>query len=74
MLFRKQNVRYNVTLWPKISIEGSDYNPDRTYTIFITHGFNSDGENQWMLDLKDAYLEQVINQLEFSNKIRDYLF
>ncbi|VVC38884.1 Hypothetical protein CINCED_3A008727 [Cinara cedri] len=55
---RKQNIRYNVTLWPKITLEGSDYNPNREYTVFITHGFNSDGENQWMSDLKDAYLKQ----------------
>lgn len=59
VLFRKQNVRYNVKLWPNISIEGSDFDPKREYTVFITHGFNSDGENQWMSDLKDAYLKQV---------------
>lgn len=60
MLFcRKQNERYNVKLWPSISIEESDFDPDRPYTVFIIHGFNSDGENQWMSDLKDAYLKQV---------------
>lgn len=58
--FRKQTKRYNVKLWPQISIEGSDFDPNREYTVFITHGFNSDGENQWMSDLKDAYLKQVI--------------
>jgi len=56
-----------VTLWPKVSIEGSDFNPNRQYTVFITHGFNSDGENQWMSDLKDAYLKQVINEFDFFN-------
>lgn len=56
---RKQNERYNVKLWPSISIEESDFDPDRPYTVFIIHGFNSDGENQWMSDLKDAYLKQV---------------
>lgn len=58
--FRKQTKRYNVKLWPQISIEGSDFDPNREYTVFLTHGFNSDGENQWMSDLKDAYLKEVI--------------
>jgi len=31
----------------------------RPFTVFIVHGFNSDGENQWMSGLKDAYLKQV---------------
>lgn len=47
-------------MWPQISIEGSDFDPNREYTVFLTHGFNSDGENQWMSDLKDAYLKEVI--------------
>lgn len=59
LLYREQNTRYNVKLWPDMSIEGSDFNPNRSYTVFIIHGFNSDGENQWMSDLKDAYLKQV---------------
>lgn len=59
LLYRKQNTRYNVQLWPDMSIEGSDFNPNRNFTVFIIHGFNSDGGNKWMSDLKDAYLKQV---------------
>ncbi|XP_029343728.1 inactive pancreatic lipase-related protein 1 [Acyrthosiphon pisum] len=55
---RKQNARYTVQLWPNILLEGSDFDPNRPFTVFIVHGFNSDGENQWMSGLKDAYLKQ----------------
>uniref|UniRef100_A0A2S2R408 Pancreatic lipase-related protein 1 n=1 Tax=Sipha flava TaxID=143950 RepID=A0A2S2R408_9HEMI len=55
---REQNTPYDVKLWPSISIEKSDFNPNRDYTVFIIHGFNSDGGNTWMSDLKDAYLKQ----------------
>ncbi|XP_060861551.1 inactive pancreatic lipase-related protein 1-like isoform X2 [Metopolophium dirhodum] len=55
---KKQNARYTVQLWPNILLEGSDFDPKRPFTVFIVHGFNSDGENQWMSGLKDAYLKQ----------------
>lgn len=59
LLYRIQNTRYDVKLWPSISMEDSDFNPNRHFTVFIVHGFNSDGGNTWMSDLKDAYLKQV---------------
>jgi len=55
---RKQNNRYTVQLWPNILLEESDFDPERPFTVFIIHGFNSDGENQWMATLKNAYLKQ----------------
>lgn len=48
-----------IQLWPNILLEESDFDPERPFTVFIVHGFNSDGENQWMASLKDAYLKQV---------------
>lgn len=50
------NERYTVQLWQNISIEGSDFNPERPYTAFITHGFSSNGNVSWVNELKDAYL------------------
>ncbi|XP_065216408.1 inactive pancreatic lipase-related protein 1-like [Planococcus citri] len=49
--------RYTVQLWKDISIEGSDFDPQRPYTAFITHGFSSNGNVSWVTDLKDAYLK-----------------
>ncbi|XP_065218406.1 inactive pancreatic lipase-related protein 1-like [Planococcus citri] len=51
------NERYTVKLWKNISIEGSDFDPKRPYTAFITHGFSSNGNKSWVNDLKDAYLK-----------------
>lgn len=49
--------RFTVKLWKDISIDGSDFNPERPYTAFITHGFSSNGNVSWVNDLKDAYLK-----------------
>ncbi|XP_050443861.1 pancreatic triacylglycerol lipase-like [Adelges cooleyi] len=54
---RKQPDRFNVKLWPNMSVEGSDFDPKRPYTAFITHGFSSDGNSSWLADLKDGYLK-----------------
>ena len=50
--------RYNVVLWKNISLEGSDFDPKRPYTAFITHGFASDGNVSWVEEMKDAYLKR----------------
>ncbi|KAK3915023.1 Inactive pancreatic lipase-related protein 1 [Frankliniella fusca] len=55
---RKQPGRYNVTTFPEISLEGSDYQGSLP-TFFIVHGFSSDGNATWLSDLKDALLEKV---------------
>lgn len=60
--FRNKNTRYTVKLWPNILLDESDFDPNRPFTAFIIHGFNSDGDNRWMSDLKDAYLKQVLNK------------
>lgn len=50
--------RYTVTLWPSISVNGLPFHASRP-TVFITHGFFSDGNVTWMDDMKDAYIMQV---------------
>ncbi|XKL67964.1 hypothetical protein PGB90_003455 [Kerria lacca] len=54
---KNPNQRYTVTLWDDISIEGSNFDPDRAYTTFITHGFASNGNASWVQELKDVYLQ-----------------
>ncbi|XP_073990085.1 pancreatic lipase-related protein 2-like isoform X2 [Rhodnius prolixus] len=49
---------HNITLWPEISLEGSDFKPRRIATLFLTHGFASNGRVDWLLEMKDAYLEK----------------
>lgn len=56
---------YNITLWPRISLNGLPFNADRP-TVFITHGFLSNGNETWMDDLKDAYIMQVCKLSSFS--------
>ncbi|XP_050540529.1 uncharacterized protein LOC126905129 [Daktulosphaira vitifoliae] len=55
---RNQPGRYNVSIWPEISLDGSDFDSKRPYTVFITHGYIHNGNESWLLDLKDAYLKQ----------------
>ncbi|XP_046674957.1 pancreatic triacylglycerol lipase-like isoform X1 [Homalodisca vitripennis] len=50
--------RYNITLWPDISLEGCPFRADRR-TAFITHGFASNGNASWLSDLKDDYLSAL---------------
>ena len=47
-----------MTLRKAISLEGSDYDPKRPYTAFITHGFASNGNSSWLEEMKDAYLKR----------------
>ncbi|BES94955.1 Lipase [Nesidiocoris tenuis] len=47
-----------VMLWPKIDLEETNFNTTKP-TIFITHGFASNTSNEWMHDMKDAYLENM---------------
>lgn len=55
---RNARGRYNVTTFPEIVLDGSDYRGSRP-TFFIVHGFSSDGNATWLSDLKDALLEKV---------------
>uniref|UniRef100_A0A1B6L1L2 Lipase domain-containing protein n=1 Tax=Graphocephala atropunctata TaxID=36148 RepID=A0A1B6L1L2_9HEMI len=55
---RESPERYNITLWPKICLEGCPFHADRK-TAFITHGFASNGNASWLSELKDAYLSAV---------------
>jgi len=48
-----------VDLWPEMSLNETDFNPNRTRTVFMVHGFASYGNASWLLDLKDAYLKRV---------------
>nr|CAD7452814.1 unnamed protein product [Timema tahoe] len=50
--------RYYVRSWPEVTMEGSDYNPDRV-TVFIVHGFSSNGNVTWMDQMKNATLEKM---------------
>lgn len=43
---------------PTLSLAGSDFNA-RRQTFIVTHGFMSNGNSSWVLDLKDAILGQV---------------
>ncbi|KAK9507689.1 hypothetical protein O3M35_007490 [Rhynocoris fuscipes] len=56
---RTNSEGYSIKLWPKIDIRGSDFNPNRKITMFVVHGFASDGNDYWLKELKDAYLQRV---------------
>ncbi|KAK9507688.1 hypothetical protein O3M35_007489 [Rhynocoris fuscipes] len=56
---RKNSQGYSITLWPKIDMRGSDFNPKRGATVFVVHGFAADGNDEWLKELKDTYLEKV---------------
>nr|QHB21520.1 venom lipase 2 [Platymeris rhadamanthus] len=56
---RKAPKGYKLTLWPKITLKGSDFKAKRPATVFMTHGFSSNGNADWLLDMKDAYLKNA---------------
>lgn len=62
LLNRRQNqnlkYRYYVQLYPALSLQGSYYDSGKP-TVFITHGAGATGNDSWIEDLKDAYLENV---------------
>ncbi|KAL1122367.1 hypothetical protein AAG570_003772, partial [Ranatra chinensis] len=53
---RSVKERQNVVLWPNISLENTDFKASRPKTVFITHGFASNGDADWLTKMKDAYL------------------
>lgn len=57
MRSKKPKERYTVTLWKTISLQGSDFDSKRPHTVFITHGFASNGNSSWLEEMKDAYLK-----------------
>lgn len=61
LFYRSVNSGYDVPLWPEVNLAYSDFNPNRLKTIFIIHGFASSANNTWLSELKDAYLQNVIN-------------
>lgn len=59
MINRKRPTkRYYVKTWPHIDMKHSYYNGSKE-TVFIIHGFMSTGNDTWMEDMKNAYLNNV---------------
>ncbi|XP_014262410.1 pancreatic lipase-related protein 2-like [Cimex lectularius] len=56
---RKYQKGSPVSLWPVPQFDKQVYNKDRPKTIFITHGFASNGEADWILNLKDVLLKKT---------------
>jgi hypothetical protein len=56
---RKQPTkRYYVKTWPNIDMNYSYYDGSKE-TVFIIHGFLSTGNDTWLEDMKNAYLNNV---------------
>jgi hypothetical protein len=54
---RENTNRSVVTLYPNIEIP-LGFDITKLYTVFIVHGFSSNGNNSWLDDLKNAYLKK----------------
>jgi len=44
---------------PDFDITSTDFDPGRNKTVFIVHGFMSNGEMEWVKNLVDAMLDKV---------------
>jgi hypothetical protein len=44
---------------PVFNLNATDFDPGRSKTVFIVHGFMSNGGMQWIKDLSDAILDAV---------------
>ena len=44
---------------PQFDLASTDFDPRRSKTIFIVHGFMSNGEMEWVKNLADAMLDKV---------------
>lgn len=50
------NTRQDIELWPNIKI--LNFNVSKPYTVFIFHGFASNGNSSWVKQLAKAYLKK----------------
>lgn len=55
---KRPTSRYYVKTWPNIDMKHSHYN-GRKQTAFLVHGFMSTGNDTWVEDMKNAYLNNV---------------
>ena len=55
---RRPTKRYYVKAWPDIDMKNSYYDGKKP-TVFLIHGFMSTGNDTWMDDMKNAYLNNV---------------
>jgi hypothetical protein len=44
---------------PDFNLNATDFNPRRSKTVFIVHGFMSNGGMEWVRNLCDAILDTV---------------
>jgi hypothetical protein len=44
---------------PDFDLNSSDFDPGRSKTVFIVHGFMSSGEMEWVKNLVEAILDKV---------------
>lgn len=51
---------------PDFDFNSTDFDPGRIKTVFIVHGFMSNGEMQWVRNLSDAMLDVVGANIQFS--------
>jgi hypothetical protein len=51
---------------PDFDFNSTDFDPGRIKTVFIVHGFMSNGEMQWVKNLSDAILDVVGANIQFS--------
>lgn len=55
---KRPTKRYYVKTWPDINMKHSSYDGSKG-TVFLIHGFMSTGNDTWMEDMKNAYLNNV---------------
>jgi hypothetical protein len=55
---KRPTKRYYVKTWPDIDMKHSSYDGSKG-TVFLIHGFFSTGNDTWMEDMKNAYLNSV---------------
>ena len=44
---------------PDFDLTSTDFDPGRSKTVFIVHGFMSNGEMEWVKNLVEAMLDKV---------------
>jgi hypothetical protein len=57
--YRKHRGRVELKQEPDFNFNSTDFDPGRSRTVFIVHGFMSNGEMQWVRNLSDAMLDVV---------------
>ncbi|PNF27578.1 hypothetical protein B7P43_G02266 [Cryptotermes secundus] len=56
---RKHRDTVEIKQDPEFNFNSTDFDPRRSKTVFIVHGFMSNGEMQWVRNLSDAMLNMV---------------